>query len=200
MQEKMQNRIEDRVVTTLYLKVKSVSVFDDEDVLDTLNNPKYPIAFENDFLLLKLESWMGSVGIQGSISLMLPPIDFDIDDVWDFCRKAGEWDVWSFLSFQYQYDQDLNSFIVMNYNRGNFFENDLMIYKSIKLDELIEEEESFDSIDDLLSASSQEFEFPEGVTDDFDYKGFYAQATTENFLNVLNRIWEFEVIDNPMGA
>lgn len=196
----MQNRIEERVVTTAYLKVNSNTVFDDEDVLDTLKNPKYPIAVENDFLLLKLESWMGSVGIQGSISLLLPPIDFDIDDVWDFCRKAGEWDVWSFLSFQYQYDQNLNSFIVINYNRGNLFENDLMIYQSIRLDELIGKDESFDSIDDLLSASPQEFEFPEGVTDDFDYKGFYAKAITENFLNVLKRIWEFEVIDNPMGS
>ena len=196
----MQNKIEERLVTTVYMKVKSVSVFDDEKILSTLNNPKYPIAFEKDFLLLKLELWMGSVGIQGTISLMLPPIDFDIDDVWDFCRKAGMWDVWSFLSFQYQYDQNLNSFIVINYNRGNFFENDLMIYKSIKLDELIEEEKSFDSMDDLLAASPQEFEFPEGVADDFDYKGFYAKAITENFLIVLKRIWEFEVIDDPMEA
>ena len=200
MLEKVEYGIEERVVTTAYLKVNSNTVFDDEDVLDTLNNPKYPIAFKKDYLLLKLELWMGSVGIQGSISLMLPPINFDIDDVWDFCRKAGEWDVWSFLSFQYQYDQNLNSFIVMNYNRGNFFENDLMIYQSIRLDELIGKDESFDSIDDLLSASPQEFEFPEGVTDDFDYKGFYAKAITENFLIVLKRIWEFEVIDNPMEA
>lgn len=200
MHERIQHRIEERVVTTAYMKVKSVSVFDDGKILSTLNNPKYPIAFEKDYILLKLELWMGSVGIQGSISLLLPPIDFDIDDVWDFCRKAGEWDVWSFLSFQYQYDQNLNSFIVMNYNRGNFFENDLMIYQSIRLDELIGKDESFDSIDDLLSASPQEFEFPEGVTEDFDYKGFYAKAITENFLKVLKRIWGFEVIDNPMGA
>jgi hypothetical protein len=197
---KVKCKIDERVTITSFLKVKSISVFDDEVILDTLNNPKYPIAFENDFLLLKLRLWMGSVGIQGSISLLLPPIDFDIDDLWDFCRKAGLWDVWSFLSFQYQYDQNMNPIILFNYNRGNFFENDLSIYKYVNVKDLFDNQELHDTVFDLLSTDPQTFEFPENLPDDYDYKGHYALAITQNFIEVLTHIWEFELIDNPMEA
>jgi hypothetical protein len=48
MLEKVKCKIDERVTTTSFLKVKSISVFDDAVILDTLNNPKYPIGDEND--------------------------------------------------------------------------------------------------------------------------------------------------------
>jgi hypothetical protein len=198
MKNKVQIEHKEKIISIVFLKAKSTSIFSDINILSSLTNPKYPIAFENDFLLLKMVLWIGPVGVQGTFSLILPPVDFDIDDLWDFNRLAGKWDVWSFLSFQYQYDLNLSPTILINYNRGNFFENDLALYKMIKVKDLYENENEFDTADDLLSDNLRNFEFPEDVPNDFDYEGYYATAVTENFIDMLSRVWDFELIDNPI--
>lgn len=190
--------IREKYISKVYLKVESNSVFQDNYFLETLNNPEYPIAFEENFILLQLEIWMGAVGVQGSVSLILPPVDFDITDCWDFCRKAGVWDIWSFLSFQYQYNENLDPIIFFNFNKGNFFEVDLDVYKIIELQDLYENSDDFDVVSDILSSDPQHLEFPEDVDKDFDYKKYYIELVNKNFVDMLRLIWSFEIIQNPI--
>jgi hypothetical protein len=74
------------------------------------------------------------------------------------------------------------------------------MYKYLNLKELCDNQKLNDTVIDLLSTDPQTFEFPENLPADYDYKGHYALAITQNFIEVLTNIWEFELIDNPMEA
>ena len=194
----------------IFLKVRIDSIFTDnnlpfsgqkiQEFINGLSNPEDPVAFDGDFLLLQLKSWIGAVGIEGEINLVLAPVDKDIMDSWDFNRLAGRWDVWSFLNFQYVLNPSCEISININYLNGNFFQFDPLSYHVIVIGKLYEkdQDEQTDELIDSLCSNPTLIEYPKDRTVDFDFSRYELNLATQNFIDLLRTKWTFEVIPNPI--
>lgn len=68
------------------------------------------------------EFWMGAVGLEGSISLLIPPSKRDIDAT-GYSIRRGKWDWWAFLSFVTIPRGNYKTAILISFSYDNFFDN-----------------------------------------------------------------------------
>ena len=181
-----------------FLKVKVDTIFSDQEFIEGLLNPEYPVIYENDYLIVKLKSWLGAVGIEGELSLVLAPVDKDLDDYWEYSRLAGEWDVWAFLYFQYVINPTLEVTINLNYLTGNFFNSDFGHYHTFQIGFHNYNDASKTELIDAMSSNPTLIEYPDEKEDGFDYARYDLNLATQMFVDVLRTKWTFEVIPNPI--
>lgn len=76
-----------------------IFLVDREKLLRSYTYPDAYIGYEIQpgKLGLRGEFWMGSVGLEGDLGLLIPPAKRDIDVI-GYSIQRGEWDWWRFLS------------------------------------------------------------------------------------------------------
>jgi hypothetical protein len=134
-----------RLCTKFYLHVPTARIFDDSD--DWRN---YEI--EDGLLCFRCEASLGIIGIEGTLDLWVPPVDYNVE-AWEGSRAAGESDWWACLSFltvpsgeAYEAPR-----IVFYYGPTTFFDQSLRVIKIIELeDEEYACQEGFGDGEDLV--------------------------------------------------
>ena len=136
----------ERVCTFFDLHVPTERIFEDED--DDWRN----YEAENGVLRFSCEARLGIVGIEGTLGLWIPPVDYDVD-AWEASRAAGEGDWWACLNFLTVPSGDAGHVpqIVVYFGPTTFFDRSLEVIKTIKLqDEECVSEEGFGDAEDLV--------------------------------------------------
>ncbi|RAR73704.1 hypothetical protein [Flavobacterium aciduliphilum] len=130
--------------------------------------------------------YFGELGIEGSFALGLPPIKEDIEDAWEFSRKAGTWDWYSAYKFIIKindikdYSFDLQLFNIP----FSLFELDpYKIKKTLNLN-------NYKNLDcNLLLSDSEEH----NETVDQLFKN-----TLDDFMKILKYEFDANLIDKPL--
>jgi hypothetical protein len=134
----------ERVCTYFYLHVPTERIFEGEDWRN--------YEAEDGVLRFRCKARIGIAGIEGTLGLWIPPVDYDVE-AWEASRSAGEEDWWSCLNFltvptgdAYEAPQ-----ILVYFGPTTFFDRSLEVIKTIELqDNEFVNEEGFGGADDLV--------------------------------------------------
>jgi hypothetical protein len=89
------------------------------------------------FIMVLAKFWGGAAGIEGQLSLCIPPKNHDVDS-WEGSCEAGHWDCWEFLNLMTIPNLDSNRWengvsLLIFYGNNTYFDSPLEVVKSIKI-------------------------------------------------------------------
>jgi hypothetical protein len=70
------------------------------------------IIIDGNRLIVKVTMKYGYLGVEGRFSIGIPPVNEDVTDAWNYCRKAGLWDWYT----AYSYILKINDYENENYD------------------------------------------------------------------------------------
>ena len=140
---------------------------------------------EKGKVILHFTFWYGEVGIEGSVGLVTPPAEVDIE-AWDLSRKAGEWDCYKLWAFNIRPKMNLDDGLkLIFFNPHNTFFDGLPL--------LILHEFHIDNYKNL----NKSVLLSDYMDWDIDEKELFHFSLIE-FLKILKIEFEAELIDKPI--
>jgi hypothetical protein len=126
-------------VKTQSQEVLKTSVFF-VDRLKLLRSYAHPDSFIGYEILpgklgLKGELWMGAVGLEGDLALLIPPAKRDIDVI-GYSIERGEWDWWRFLSCVTVPRGDYEVAFLISFSHETFFDASQDLVCCLEADQL----------------------------------------------------------------
>jgi hypothetical protein len=82
---------------------------------------------------ISAEFWMGAVGIEGNLNLLIPPAKKDID-ILGYSRGKGEWDWWGFLSCITVPEGNYTTSLIISFMHESYFDRSQDIINNFKCD------------------------------------------------------------------
>jgi hypothetical protein len=157
------------------------------DVESTLFFPKIEegwddIIINNNRLIVNVTMNFGTLGIEGDFAIGIPPVDKDVTDAWDYCRRAGRWDWYSAYSYILKISND-------NFDLQIFsISNSLFLFDSLKIKDEFNLNKYKDLKYTLLISSSSDHE---GEIEEI------FEKTVIEFMKILKIEFDANLVEKP---
>jgi hypothetical protein len=136
---------------TDYLLADPKILFDESSALDWL---PYAVNREGQ-ILFRAEVSNSVFGLQGTLSLMIPPRERDVVDAWEGNKFAGQWDCWACLILTTSPASENQARVSIAYELQSFFDADGKLVKEFTANLQDDFSEAllyhYDAADDLRS-------------------------------------------------
>jgi hypothetical protein len=140
------------------------------------------IIINNNRLIVNVTMNFGTLGIEGDFAVGIPPIDKDVTDAWDYCRRAGRWDWYTAFSYILKINNDSFDLQIFNISNSLFLLDPLKIKDEFNLNKYKDLKYTL-----LISSSSEH----EGEIEEI------FEKTLNEFMKILKIEFDANLVEKP---